>query len=306
MIIAKWLKIPTITTFNTYFSHPDWVKAVGWFLPGWMGNLMWFWDRIFCNLADQAIAPTQIVRDDLLAHGFRKDIHVISYGAAYTNTPPTETTAQLRERFDVVGTKNILFIGRLSFEKNIDQLIDALALLVQKDPSYRLILVGEGPYEQHLREKLKQLNLLSYTTFLGPQDHQTIVEQNLYRLGDVFVTCSKAETLGITVLESMLQKVPVICVPEKGYRDLVEDHKTGFFVEAGSATSLSETLQHLFTHPKDLQKVIQPAYEYALKTHSTEQVVEQFKTLYTATLANKENSAQLKGRQKEVNHTGTD
>lgn len=98
-------------------------------------------------------------------------------------------------------------IGRLCYQKNQSFLIDIFARLYIKDPTARLLLVGEGDELDKLKEKARQLSILDAVIFYGTTSH---VERLLWTM-DVFVFPSTFEGLGIAAIEAQAAGLPTIC-----------------------------------------------------------------------------------------------
>lgn len=207
-LIAKALRVPSISTFHTYFMNEDVIRIVGIHNHQLLKLIQrggWRFNTSFCNRFDGLIAPTKSVAEDLREHGINKPIFVASnildesVYAPRANPPGNKLT-------------KLLYVGRLSKEKRIDITLHALAKLLETDPNYEFILIGDGPDRHHLFDLSVQLGIAPAVTWYGPVDHAKLINDHLYHLGDIFVVSSKFETQGLSTLEAMAHGLPVVAI----------------------------------------------------------------------------------------------
>ncbi len=134
---------------------------------------------------------------------------------------PISSTTQKRERsnrqkFGLKETdKVLLFLGRLGFIKGLDRLIDAFALLVRNDPSYKLIIAGPDEGEKaKLDRKIADLQLGDNVIFTGFVEGKT--KEELFASSDVFVLFSYYESFSLAALEALSHNVPVCLSKDVG------------------------------------------------------------------------------------------
>lgn len=218
---AKLLNIPLIYSFHTYFMEPEGLKVI---------NLnkntkviekgLWHFAKEFCKGADAVICPTKFVEKDLRAQGFKNLIQVIPTGID-VNIDQSRNNKILKKKYDLHG-KIILGVGRLSREKNWETLLSAFHNLYQKGFRYTLVLIGSGPAEEELRFFTRVLGVEHRVRFLGKFDHDRLINEKIYTIGDVFVMPSTFETLGVVTLEAMSFGLPVVGVRSRGTTELVK------------------------------------------------------------------------------------
>lgn len=112
----------------------------------------------------------------------------------------------IRKEYDLDGCKVIGHIGRLHFQKNQSQLLVIMYQLIQKDESYRLVLIGSGPDKEMLVREISQMGLEKYVIFAGEQKDIG----GWLSAFDVFVFPSRFEGLSIVGLEAQANGIPII------------------------------------------------------------------------------------------------
>ena len=133
----------------------------------------------------------------------------------------------------------VLYVGRLSREKDLDQLLQPLRRLA--GTGARMAFVGSGPGQREL-ERMFAGTPTVFTGYLGGADLAAA-----YASADVFAFPSTTETLGLVALESMASGVPVVGADAGGIPFVVDEGRTGFLVPPGDADALTDRLRTLVT-----------------------------------------------------------
>jgi len=120
----------------------------------------------------------------------------------------------------------LIYTGRLGPEKNLEYLLQAFAGVAQAVGNVRLLLVGDGPLKENLKELARDLQISPSLQFTGliPYDNMP----GYLAMCDVFVTASVTEVHPLSVIEAMGAGLPVMGIHSPGVGDSVEDGVTGF------------------------------------------------------------------------------
>lgn len=152
---------------------------------------------------------------------------------------------ELRVRLGLSGLA-VLYVGRLSAEKDVMVLIKAFSRLRATCPEAHLLLAGGGPEEQPLRLLASELG--GDVRFLGFTERDKLSE--LFEACDVLVLPSKSEPWGLVVNEAMLFEKPVIVSDHIGAAPcLVKEGVNGYVFPVGGADLLAQRLEHLARNP---------------------------------------------------------
>ena len=114
-------------------------------------------------------------------------------------------------------------VGRLDEQKGYTYLLEAAAVLMKREPDFRLSIVGDGPLRQSLEQQAASLGLNDTVRFEGQSAE---VSRYLHR-AHVFVLSSLWEGLPYTIIEAMASGLPVVTTDVGGCRELVIDGETG-------------------------------------------------------------------------------
>ena len=133
--------------------------------------------------------------------------------------------------------------ARLIDVKNIDQVLDALALASKRHGSLALLIVGEGPLRSRLEERVSNLGLDSGVKFLGYLPHDEL--SLLYHMSDVFLLPTLYEGHPRALLEARLAGLPVIASTHGSVRELVTNDLGGLLVDPLSVDAIADAMVEL-------------------------------------------------------------
>lgn len=171
----------------------------------------------------------------------------------------------------------VICTGELNENKNQKTLIAAAALLKERIPNLKVLLAGNGPKEQDLRDQIAAENLEDVVKLLG---YRTDLEKVVPAV-DVVVSCSKREGLGLNVIEAMLCKKPVVAAINRGHVELVEDGENGYLIEPEDVPAYADRLLKLFRDPKERQAMGEAGYQKA-QAYTVCSVKNEMKTILNA------------------------
>lgn len=205
------------------------------------GFLFERWRGAYEQTVRYFIAPTQFVKDLFVEYDFPAErIRVIPYFVSLvskTELPP------------VSGPAYFLYVGRLSPEKGVATLLQALARL---GPEFHLKIVGSGSQDKELKVLTEQLHLLDRVEFLDyrpPEEVRDLMSRALA----VCVPSLWYEIFGLVALEAMAQGVPVLASNIGGLPEVVGSG--GWLVKSGEVEAWSEQMKYILNHPQEADKV---------------------------------------------------
>ena len=168
--------------------------------------------------------------------------------------------SSLRESLGLADKKVIVSVGRLVHRKGQDHLIEAMPEILKNVPRAHLLLVGEGPYREHLQKLVHQLKLESSVTFIGRIQYQDL--PMYICVGDIFAMPSRSrlmglevEGLGIVYLEASSCGLPVLAGDSGGAPDAVIQNETGLVVSGTDNKEIASAAVALLTNLEASQKM---------------------------------------------------
>ncbi len=135
----------------------------------------------------------------------------------------------------------IVFVGRLSPEKDVETLLRAMRIVRKTDAGVRLNIAGEGPDRTRLESICRRLNLQEAVTFLGAvADIPALLARS-----SLFVLPSLSEGISLSLLEAMASGVPAIATRVGGNAEVIDHDRTGLLVSPGVPSELARAIQRL-------------------------------------------------------------
>lgn len=188
------------------------------------------WIKMRLKDTNLIIAPTKKVEQTLYQYGMAKEIRIVPTGIClekFKNPVDDKTVEQLRERYEIKKEDKVLLsLGRLGYEKRIDELLYGMKEIVKMEENIKLLIVGGGPARESLEKLTDELQLREYVRFAGMVSPEEV--QTYYRLGDVFVCASTSETQGLTYIEAAASGLPLICRKDACLYGVLEEGGNGF------------------------------------------------------------------------------
>ncbi|HEX3456817.1 MAG TPA: glycosyltransferase, partial [Candidatus Baltobacteraceae bacterium] len=173
--------------------------------------------RTFANLADAVVVPTPAMADRLKELGVTVRMEVVPSGIDVAHFAAGKRDENLRARLGVrPGERLLLAVGRLAKEKNLELVLQALA--IANDASLKLAIAGDGPHRQALEEIVRAAGLGGSTRFLGVVGRDALPD--LYASSDAFVMPSTTETQGLVLAEALAAGVLVVAADAPQNRDV--------------------------------------------------------------------------------------
>ncbi len=237
--IAKKLKIPIIGT--NHFMPEN--VTLPFRLPGKIEALFkklgWkHLNRVYKKL-DKVTTPTSTAANIFHRFGFKNPIQVISNGIDLKRFHPNQNGNFLYKKLNIPKKNTIIFVGRLDPEKNIEDIIRAFTLVIEKIDA-QFIIAGRGSKEKFLKTLTKKLNLeknIIFTGFISDEDLP-----KLYCIADAFVMAGTAELQSIATMEAMASGLPIVAANAMALPELVHDKKNGFLFEKKNIDELAEKI----------------------------------------------------------------
>lgn len=217
---ARSARIPAITGFHTQFDQYSQHYGLG-LLTHQIAQTL----KHFHNRSHATLVPTAELRDQLTHEGFQ-NVHLFGRGVDTQLFDPARRNPRLRADWgsDPDGLV-ALYVGRLAAEKNLELALRSFQAVAARDPSARLILVGDGPGLERLRRDYPDYR------FVGPKVGEELAEH--YASGDLFLFPSLTETFGNVVPEAMASGLGVIAFNYAAAHTYIESGRNGITITPG-------------------------------------------------------------------------
>jgi len=212
--------VPCVATYHTFFE--EYLHHYVPVLPRSIGRyLARSFTRSQCADVQALIAPSDPMRDVLLEYGVSTPIHVLPTGLPADRFNPGIAERFRSEQGIPAGRPLVTYVGRVAHEKNIEFLVKVFVEVRKTVPEAMLVIAGEGPAREPLRQLVARLGLEKDVHFAGYLDRNTGL-LDCYAAANVFVFASRTETQGLVLLEAMAQGAPVVSTAELGTRSVLK------------------------------------------------------------------------------------
>jgi glycosyltransferase involved in cell wall biosynthesis len=160
-------------------------------------------------------------------------------------------------------TRLLLAVGRLTYQKGFDLLIEAFARIRTQVPDWRLVIIGEGEQRAELERRVAE-NELETAAFL-PGRAGNIVDW--YHRADLYVLSSRFEGFSLTLAEAMAQGCPAVSYDcDVGPRDIIRDGVDGRLVRpVAGVVELADELLYVMTADVERKRMAEAATDVAVR-----------------------------------------
>jgi glycosyltransferase involved in cell wall biosynthesis len=248
--LARSRGLPLVASYHTHL--PKYLEHYG---MGMLEPLLWELLKTAHNQAQLNLCTSTAMVTELASKGIQHTA-LWQRGVDTELFKPSSRSEAMRARLHGQHTDTgnlLLYIGRLSAEKQIERIRPVLDAL----PQTRLALVGDGPY----RPQLERLFEGTATTFVGYLAGEDLA--SAYASGDAFLFPSSTETLGLVLLEAMAAGCPVVGANRGGIPDIVSHGENGCLYDPDQPASLVSAVKILLGDPDTRRTLRQAAREEA-------------------------------------------
>lgn len=265
-ITSLWLKL--------IYGLPYVVSLRGADVPGFVERKVGFFHfvakpliKYIWHQAKAVITNSKGLRDLALNSFKNKPIHIIPNGVdtefffCNIQYPPKDV--------------RILFVGRLSKQKGLFNLIKSIKILqYELNKNYLFEIVGEGPDKEELLKMTQKNGLSKSIQFSGWLDKQSLCYK--YQQATAFAFPSLSEGMPNAVLEAMATGLPVIATKVAGNEELIRDGENGYLVPANDCYSFAQKVDQMVNEPSKLKMMSQKSREIAMDEYSWEHVADEY------------------------------
>lgn len=191
------------------------------------------------------VVKTPALADYLKSKGAGDNIHVIPVGLDtellkqdYAEYPIEE----LKKSWDYKEEdKIILFVGRMTSEKQPVKMVQLFQKLYEQDKNYRLLMVGQGELLEDVQQEIKKYRLEQAVTIHKKVPNDRMWE--LYRLSECYVNLNTHEIFGMAILEAMYYENVVVALRAPGPELIIEDRISGYLCD--NEEKLLDMIEHV-------------------------------------------------------------
>jgi len=253
LAVARMLQLPIWGTYHT--ALPQYAQYLT--DDGVMVDLMWKYIVWFYNQMDVVCVPSKSTAQELAEKGVDPGkMKVYPRGVDVEQFHPSKRNGFLESRYHLAEGLKLLYVGRVSKEKNLELLGRTFKRLIEINDHLHLVVVGDGPYLEEMRREMADTPCL-FTGYLEGEDLAAV-----FASCDLFLFPSTTDTFGNVVLEAQASGIPVIVTDSGGPQENVLHGKTGLIVPAHDEEAFYQAMEELVSQPERLPEMGRAARDY--------------------------------------------
>lgn len=233
-IIARQFNIPLVHTYHTMYEDYIHYVTKGYFDKS-SKKIVEYLTLFYCDkTASELIVPTKKTYS-LFKDKYKVDrnIHIVPTGIEverfFAEKINKNDVNLLRKKYHLSKDDFVLlFVGRLAEEKNVVYLIDTVRDIIKKNKdasNIKFLIIGDGPDFESYKQLVDKYKMDEHIILTGRVPWEDIPKY--YQLADIFLTASKSETQGLTVVEAMAASVPPIAIDDESFRNVIINDLNG-------------------------------------------------------------------------------
>lgn len=215
--------------------------------------IKWMRKVFYGKRADGALLYTEAGRPVISSYGLSNDQIFVHY-----NSPDEEPLFNAIDKVkqhqpDLVQKPHrLIHLGRLVYWKRVELILTAVSKLKNEYPDIELVVVGDGPELDNLKQQAKALDIEKHIVFAGSIYEPEKIAEQLLQAG-VYVLAGMG---GLSINEAMCHSLPVICsVCDGTEKELVFEGENGYYFEVDKVDSLVVVIKKMFDHPDASKKM---------------------------------------------------
>lgn len=173
------------------------------------------------------------------------------------------------------GEKILMHASNFRKVKRIPDVMKVFSSVRAEMPA-KLLMVGDGPERPTAEELAREYGVFEDIRFVGKQEQM----EDILAISDLFLLTSDYESFGLSALEAMAAKVPVISTNAGGLKEINIHGVSGFTANVGDVAAMSEMAIALLSNEDDLKRMKEQAFEHASK-YDIQNIIPQYEKLYS-------------------------
>lgn len=176
------------------------------------------------------------------------------------------------------GERILAHVSNFRKVKRVEDVVRIFEKVHDEIPS-KLLMIGDGPERQHAEEMCRHSRIFDNVRFLGKQEQM----DEILSISDLFILPSQYESFGLSALEAMACRVPVISSNAGGLPEINVEGETGFLSNVGDIDSMAEHAIYILSDDERLEKFKEAAHEHARKFEK-QNIIPLYEQLYNDVL----------------------
>lgn len=242
---------------------------------GWKVELLRRLQKWSANRADAIVVPSKYLRSVVMQWGIAPERIQVIYNAFDLPTgqagPPGQALSrdEARKKLGLAGTV-LVSAGRLVPWKGFDALIELGKKLQTDVPDIHIMIIGSGPEQENLAEKIRECGMETVVTLVGSLSHKDVLAA--FAAGDAFILNTAYEGFSHTLLEAMAIGIPICTTRAGGNIELISDAESGLFFDWNNVDQMKTAVLRTIRDQNFRHALVERAQEKA-RSFSTKRML---------------------------------
>lgn len=246
--------------------------------------------RLLLNFSERVIALSEHnVRLIMQIGASANKISVVPNGV---NAQEYKHLKRSRKILNELGSDGpvLLYVGRIDWNKQIEKVVESMPLILKEFPSAKFVVVG--PDYANLANELsglaQKLGVSHSLIITGKVSASRLKE--FYSTADIFVLPSSYEGFGLSMLEAMISRVPVIVSPSGGPGDILKHGVHAWLLQSVTPDEIFKSVHTILTNPQLRDTLVEKAFELVNEKYTWEKVVDMLETIYSHAISKRQSN----------------
>jgi glycosyltransferase involved in cell wall biosynthesis len=239
-----------------------------------------FLGRLMLKISDRIIALTEHNKRLLIRMGAPEEkISILPNGVSLEEFKDFKRKNQkaLQERY---GSPLLLYVGRIDWNKRLEKIVKAMPHIFKNFPKAKLMIVGPdyANYGDQLKKLGRKLGIESALIITGAVPREKLLA--FYSIADMFILPSSYEGFGISLLEAMSSKVPVVASPYGGPGDILTHRVNAWLLNGEDENEIFEAVNSILSDRNLREKLVENAFKLVESRYTWEKIVDELELIY--------------------------
>jgi len=236
--------------------------------------------RLILNFSDRIIALSEHNVRLLLQIGASLDkIALVPNGVDVEEFENLRRSEKILDELDSNGPI-LLYVGRIDWNKQIEKVVESMPLILKEFPSAKFIIVGPdyANYTNQLLDLARKLEVENSLVTTGKVSRQRLRE--FYSIADTFILPSSYEGFGLSILEAMISRIPVVVSPSGGPGDILNHGVHAWLLKNVTPVEIFESIHAVLTDRRLRETLVNNAFELVKEKYTWKGVVDKLELIY--------------------------
>ncbi len=241
-------------------------------------------DRFTAKWNDYYVANSEYTKQFLVKYNYveKKKIKVVPLGVDFSklNKNKIDKTVIYKELNIPMGAFVVGHIGSFKIQKGHKYIVEFAKKIIPNNPKIYFLLIGDGALFHSVKEEIQKMGMSDNILLIGKKNNIA----DYLKIMDIFMMPSVSESFGISILESMYMKLPVVAFSTDAIPELINNRETGMLVEKFNVEKFIESIFELYVNVELRNRISENAYSNVIDNYSIKNTTKKNENIYLSIL----------------------